>query len=330
MRSNPKPVFHFIKLLRPLNLLILVATMYFMRLFVLAPMLAPSELQLQMSEFDFALLVLSILLIAAGGNIINDYFDVRADRINKPERVLVGRLVKRRVAMASHVAFNVVGILLGGYLAWKVGIWQLVIIHLFASGSLWFYSVIFKREFLIGNIIIALLAALIPLTVGVFEIPLVMEAYGQDVVAYFQTYYPDEDPTSFFKLLFYFILGFAGFAFLLTLIREIQKDLADVRGDSQVGCRTLPIVLGMRRTKLIVLVLLGAAVVVVMMVAFYLLADKVSIFYAAIAVGIPLAVSQWLTLRAQDRPGYVKAFTWTKIAMATGLGYALAFNFWVV
>ncbi|TVR40831.1 MAG: hypothetical protein EA392_03055 [Cryomorphaceae bacterium] len=323
-------MWHFIKLLRPLNLLILVATMYFMRVFVLAPMLKPNEMAVQMTEPDFALLVLSILLIAAGGNIINDYFDVRADRINKPGRVLVGRYVKRRVAMATHVVFNVVGILLGGYLAWKVGIWQLVIIHLFASGSLWFYSVIFKREFLIGNIIIALLAALIPLTVGVFEIPLIMEMYGHDVAAYFQTHYPEQDPTSFFKLLFYFILGFAGFAFLLTLIREIQKDLADVRGDSQVGCRTLPIVLGVRRTQLIVLVLLGAAVVVVMMVAFYLLADQKSILYAAIAVGIPLAVSQWLTLRAQDRQGFVKAFTWTKIAMATGLCYALVFNFWVV
>lgn len=282
-----------------------------------------------MTEWQFGLLVFSIVLVAAGGNIINDYFDLRADRINKPHRVLIGKHVKRRVAMVSHIAFSVAGIIIGGYLSWEVGMWKLVIIHLFAAASLWYYSVIFKREFLIGNIVIALLAALIPLTVGLFEIPLVMDVYGDQVREYFIQADPSGDPNLFFKILYYFILGFAGFAFLLSLIREIQKDLADVRGDRRVGCRTLPIVLGIRRTKLISIVLLGVSTVMIMMTAFYLFGDWLTLTYAAMLVVLPLSISMWETIKAQERSDYVKAFSWTKLGMATGLCYAVVFSQWV-
>jgi len=300
--------------------------MYFMRFFILGEILTQNDLALQMKEWQFALLVFSIVLIAAGGNIINDYFDLRADRINKPHRIVIGKHVKRRVAMVSHIALSLAGILIGGYLSWEVGMWKLVIIHLFAAASLWYYSVIFKREFLIGNIVIALLAALIPLTVGLFEIPLVMDVYGDQVREFFLQADPSADPNWFFKILYYFILGFAGFAFLLTLIREIQKDLADVRGDRRVGCRTLPIVLGARRTKLITIVLLGVSTVMIMMTAYYLFGDWITLTYAAVLVVLPLAISMWETLRAQERNDFVKAFSWTKVAMATGLCYAIVFS----
>lgn len=300
--------------------------MYFMRFFILGEILGHNELKLQMAEWQFALLVLSIVLIASGGNIINDYFDLRADRINKPHRIIIGKHVNRRVAMASHIVFNVVGVLIGGYLAWEVGMWKLVIIHLFAAASLWYYSVIFKRELLIGNIVIALLAALIPLTVGLFEIPLVMDEYAAEVQAFFLEIDPNADPNLFFKILFYFILGFAGYAFLLTLIREMQKDLADVRGDRQVGCRTLPVVIGERRTKLIVLVLLGISCVTILMVAYYLFSDWITMVYTSVFVVLPLIIAGWTTFRADYRRRYVTAFSWTKVAMATGLGYALVFS----
>ncbi len=316
----------FIRLLRPLNLLILVLTMYFIRFFILGEILESNQLELQMSELQFALLTLSIVLIAAGGNIINDYFDLRADRINKPHRIIIGVHVKRRTAMAIHIAFNVIGIALGGYLAWEVGIWKLVLIHLFAAASLWYYSVIFKREMLIGNIVVALLAALIPLTVGLFEIPLVMEKYGTEVQALFMQIDPTADPNMFFKVLYFFVLGFSGYAFLLTLIREIQKDLADIRGDRVVGCRTLPIVIGERRAKLVVVILLGVSMVMILMTAFYLFNDWITITYVIITITLPLLLSLLTTLRARSREMYVRAFSWLKLAMVTGLGYAIVFS----
>jgi 4-hydroxybenzoate polyprenyltransferase len=304
----------------------MVATMYFMRVFILGKILGNNQLALRMSELEFALLVLSFVLIAAGGNIINDYFDLRADRINKPHRVIIGKHVKRRVAMVSHLVFNAIGILIGGYLAWRVGMWNLLIVHLFASGSLWFYSVILKREFLIGNIVIALLAALVPLAVGLFEIPLTISAYGEEVSAIFLELDPEVDPMIFFKILYYFILGFAGYAFLLTLIREIQKDMADIEGDRAVGCRTIPIVLGIKKAKLITLILLGVTQVTIFMCWFYLFGDWYTIAYAAVLIMLPLSLSMWKTFLAIERRDFVHAFSFTKLAMGTGLCYALVFS----
>jgi 4-hydroxybenzoate polyprenyltransferase len=303
-----------------------VATMYFIRVFIIGEILGNNELALQMSELNFFLLVLSFVLIAAGGNIINDYFDVRADRINKPHRVIIGKHVKRRVAMISHIIFNVVGIGLGGYLAWEVGMWKLVILHLFASGSLWFYSVIFKREFLIGNIIVAILAALVPLSVGLFEIPLDIAAYGQEVQAYFLQLDPESDPMIFFKILYYFVLGFAGYAFFLTLVREIQKDMADIEGDRVVGCNTIPIVLGMKKAKLITLILLGVIQVTIIMSWYYFFGDYFTLGYAVVLIIVPLMLSSWKTMVASSRKGFVHAFTFTKIAMGTGLCFAIFFR----
>jgi 4-hydroxybenzoate polyprenyltransferase len=300
--------------------------MYFMRVFILGEILGNNELELRMSELQFFLLVLSFVLIAAGGNIINDYFDVRADRINKPHRVIIGKHVKRRVAMVTHLFFNGIGVLLGAYLAWEVGMWKLVILHLFASGSLWFYSVVLKREFLIGNIVIALLAALAPLAVGLFEIPLDIAAYGQEVQAYFLQIDPEGDPMIFFKIMYYFILGFTGYAFLLTLIREIQKDMADLEGDKVVGCRTIPIVLGIKKAKLIALILLGVAQVTIFMCWYYFFGDYYTLGYSTIFIMLPLALSMFKTMVANSRKGFVHAFTFTKIAMGTGLCFAIVFS----
>lgn len=317
---------HFLKLIRPVNLLIVVATMYLLRIFVIGEVLEQNDMELQMTELQFALLVLSIVCIAAGGNIINDYFDVRTDRVNRPKQLIVGVYVKRRVAMVTHIALNVTGVAIGGYLAWEMGMWKLVFIHLFAAASLWYYSVIFKREFLIGNIVIALLSALIPLMVGLFEIPLVMDTYGDQVREFFLKNAPDTDPNFFFKILYFFVLGFAGFAFLLTLIREIQKDLADVKGDRIARFKTMPIVIGERKTKFVVTFLLIISIATIMGAAFILFGDYVTLIYAGVAIALPLFISMVKTLKASERKDYVSAFSLTKIAMVTGLGYSILFS----
>lgn len=316
----------FFKLIRPGNLLIIAATMYLLRIFVIGEVLEQNEMELQMTELQFAILVLSIVCIAAAGNIINDYFDVRTDRVNRPKQLIVGVSVKRRVAMVSHIALNFAGIIMGGLLAWEIGMWKLVFIHIFAAASLWYYSVIFKREFLIGNVVIAILSALIPLTVGLFEIPLIMETYGTQVREFFIQNAPDTDPNLFFKILYFFVLGFAGFAFLLTLVREIQKDLADVKGDQLAGFKTMPIVIGERKTKWIVTALLLVTLVAVMGAAFIFFGDYITLGYATFAIALPLLVGMVKTLKANERKQYVSAFNLTKLAMVTGLGYAILFS----
>ncbi len=321
----------FFKLIRPLNLAIIALTMYLIRWFIIYPIISVEtvfyfDFELQMSEFDFFLLVMSTIFIAAAGYIINDYFDLRADRINKPHRVIVGRVVKRRVAMVTHFAFNLIGIGLGAYLAYKVDFWKLGIIHIFSAASLWYYSVIFKREFLIGNLIIALMAGLVPVMVGVFEIPLLTKEYGQTVFHAFKEYGVESSALDYFKILYYWIAGYAAFAFVATLIREIQKDLADIEGDRIVGCKTVPIVVGEKATKGIVvalMVVLLAALVGVM----YQFEDFYATLYFSIAVAVPLLISAVLTLRAQTRKQHLAACNFVKIAMATAVLYGLVFAY---
>src|SRR5690606_33012758 len=141
-----KNFLQFVKLTRPLNLFIIALTMWLMRYYVLRPMVEVNDLYLQLSHFNFFLLILSTVLIAAAGNVINDYFDQQTDRVNKPKDIIVGVHVKRRTAMAVHQLFNLLGLALAVFVAWRIGMWKLSILSFFAAGSLWFYSVQFKKD----------------------------------------------------------------------------------------------------------------------------------------------------------------------------------------
>ena len=112
MHEKPIRILSFIQLLRPVNLLIMVLTGMVVRYGFLAPVMNREGLEFQTSLFDFILLMLVLVLIGGAGNVINDYFDVRVDRINKPDKVIVGRSVKRRVAMVTHHSFNLFAVLI--------------------------------------------------------------------------------------------------------------------------------------------------------------------------------------------------------------------------
>ena len=312
-----------IKLTRPLNLLIIALTMALMRYFVLLPLVAINGFELQLSGIYFALLVLSTLMIAASGNVINDYFDQRTDRINKPKHIIVGVHVKRRVAMAVHQVLNVAGLGLAAFIAWRVGMWSLSIVSFFAAGSLWFYSVQFKRDLIIGNVLIAFLAGLVPILVGIYEIPLLVRKYGAEVAGYFAANVPDEDPMIYFKIMFFFIFVYSGFAFALNLIREIQKDMADVKGDRRIGARTIPLVYGIKNAKKVtaVLMVLTMAAVIVMQQRF--VDNTYSLIYLLAAVILPMGLSFFYNWKAVYRRDFVKAGNYLKAAMLGGLLYSV-------
>ena len=121
-----------------------------------------------LSNFGFFLLVLSTVLIAAGGNIINDYFDTSIDAINKPTKLIIGVKISRRIAMLAHIIMSTLGILTGIFLAWKLHHIRLGLINIFSVTLLWYYSRLFKRRILVGNIVIAFLSGLVPLVVALF------------------------------------------------------------------------------------------------------------------------------------------------------------------
>lgn len=247
-------MFDFLKLIRFPNLLILAFTQYVIRYCMLSPYLAArryeldfSRITFQMTELDFFLLVFATLCIAAAGYIINDYFDIRIDEVNRPATNLVGKTIKRRVAMAAHMAFNIVGVLIGLWISWKYEMFRAgSFLFLAAPALLWFYSTNLKRQFLIGNIIIALLSALIPLISVIFELTAVARSLPPETLSTIDLKFPA-----------YFAMGYSLFAFLVTLIREIVKDIEDYEGDMEYGCKTLPIVMGISRAKSTVIGLLS-------------------------------------------------------------------------
>jgi 4-hydroxybenzoate polyprenyltransferase len=200
------------------------------------------------SWIDFILLVFSTCLIAAGGNIINDYFDVKADRINKPEKLIITKHIKRRWAIVSHWSFNGIAFLIGIYLSIKYNSLSFVFIHLISINLLWFYSMYFKRKVLIGNIMIAFLTALVPILALLFMI-----------------YSPNDnnqlaDPSAFGWIMDYdfaLIQFITFFAFVQNLAREILKDIQDIEGDKLIYVKSLPMVIGIKKTMAITFLLLS-------------------------------------------------------------------------
>ncbi len=188
------------------------------RVFLIGPR---DDWQRLLVEKEILLIILSTVLIAAGGYIINDYYDVKIDALNKPDRVVIDRSMKRRVALLVHFILNITGILLGLLITWKLSA-----IYLGVATMLWLYSNSLKRQPLIGNITIALLSAV---TIWVLA--------------------------AFYRNNEYLIYIYGLFAFMISLIRELVKDIQDMKGDATFGCKTLPIVWGIPKTKILLYVI---------------------------------------------------------------------------
>ncbi len=230
-----KTLYHFFRLIRLLNLLVIVLTMTVVQMF-----LTHNQ---PFDKTNFILLVISTVLIAAAGNIINDYFDVKADRVNKPNRLIIGKYIKRRWAMVLHWFFNVIGLFIALYVGYVLqNIW-IPLIAFLSINLLWFYSAYYKRKPLIGNVIVSLLIGVLPIYVLLFNLPIENYIYSDGSHIIYARYYID------------MVALVSVLAFLLNLIREIVKDIQDVRGDMRLGAQTLPIKYGIKKTKLIVVFL---------------------------------------------------------------------------
>lgn len=309
---------NIIGLIRLPNLLIIAFTQYAMRYLIMEPLLPSASFSLQFSKLHFFLLVLATLFIAAAGYIINDYFDTRTDRINKPDKVVVGVSVNRRTAMTLHTIFNIIGVGIGIYLSFHIGIISMSFIFFLTAGLLWFYSTNYKRQFLIGNLTVAFLTAMVPLIVVLFEIPMLNKEYGALMLQY----------NSSFNYIFIWVAGFSIFAFLTTLIREIIKDTEDFEGDAAYGMKTLPIVAGIPLTKGILALLITVTVflLIFILVKFIMFSgaqtDYISLTYFAAFLVIPFFILLTLTLIAKEKADYHRASVLIKLIMLFGVLYS--------
>jgi len=276
MANSRKTLFEsFLRLTRAWNLVIIVFAQYFTAFF-----LAKADV---VRDVNLFLLSLSTVLIAAGGYVINDYYDVKIDFINNPERVVVGKTIPRRFAILLHIGLSVLGICVGFLVSWK-----LAAVNVFAVAVLWFYSNLLKRLPFIGNFTVALLTG--------FSIAMV--------------FFLNPVHTGL-------IWVYAVFAFFMTLIREIIKDMEDLKGDNTYGCKTLPIVWGIPKTKTalyIIIVIFSMAVVVIN----YLYVSLAIIYYVMLLF-VPLAWLAAQLFRADTKRDYSWLSSFCKVIMLLGI-----------
>lgn len=311
---------NFLRLIRYKNLIIIILTQYLMRWSILKPILAVYNFKLQFSELHFFFLVMATVFITAAGYVINDYFDSKTDMVNRPETVIVGKTLNRRWAILLHIIFNAIGIGLGAYISFYIGLPILTLVFVLITGILWFYSTTYKRQFLIGNVIVAILTALVPLMVILFEIPLLNKEYG---LLMREMHYN-------FTHIIMWVSAFALFAFLLTLIREIIKDIEDFEGDRAYGGQTMPIVLGVVNSKIVVITFALTTLFSLLYIYFRFLNDTITLVYFVVLLIIPLIYLIYRIIIAENKRDYHKASNLSKFIMLAGIFYALVANYYIV
>lgn len=306
-----------IRLIRPINLLFIALTQLLFQYCVIEPLFNALGYPTTLSGLHFALLVISTACIAGAGYVINDYFDVAIDEINRPNKVIVGRSVAHQSAFNLYLFLNAVGIILGFFCAWKAGNWAMGCIHFAIAGLLWFYANGYKRILLVGNIVVALLTASVVLLPIAFE-PLIYKGFPIF----------GEEERFFGKLILQYGLGLAVFAFLLNLMREITKDVQDREGDLSNYCNSVPIAFGIGGAKL----LLAALCLLVMALVFSFqkqqnaLAMDSTVWYFALLVQLPLLAYLISLFRGKEEKDFALPSAILKLVMLTGVCYLILFK----
>lgn len=306
----------YLQLARWTNLVMLAILLWVMQQWVAIPLLHCAMFDNVLPWWVQTLLILATILIAAGGYVINDYFDIKIDRINRPDKVIVTNMVSKQQAMRYHQALSILGATIGLVVAWWCRSWIVALIMLLVPGLLWFYSSSYKRQFIISNLIIALLAAVPPLLIAVVNIAQLTHLYG-DIM----TYSPIAHD------LYVWLGGFGLFALLTTLIREMIKDIEDVEGDRELECHTLPVRLGDWGTKWVVSVLGLLTIALLVWIGFFCLPypsgwNTLSGRYILFGIITPLVGSLWLMWAAKIPSDYHVAQNVMKFVMLMGILYS--------
>lgn len=257
----------------------------------------------------FGFLVLASVFIAAAGYIINDYFDINIDRVNKPGKMVVAKIIKRRWAIVWHIILTLAGIALSLYVSVKTS-YIIVIANMGCALLLWVYSTTFKKKLLTGNVIISILTAWV-LAVLYFAVNTV----------YLNPFSQPQDIITAMNMVFKFGALYAGFAFIISLIREVVKDIEDMEGDARYGCKTMPIVWGVPASKVFVgvwmVVLIGAIGVILI----YMLQKGWWLYaaYCFLLIIIPLINILQQFYKAQNAGDYHKISSKIKMVMFAGI-----------
>ena len=313
----------YLELMRWKNLLIISFIGVIIRYAIILPTIKYSFPILMMdsnfSNLDFILLLIACLSIAASGNVINDYYDTKTDHINKPEKILIPKKISQNKALRLHHTLNVIGIVAGLFLSYKADNLSFAFLFVLPVILLRLYSINFSRILIVGNLIISFLAGLLIVTLGTFE-----------TLSFHQKWFPylftseqvviSNSPT---YTIFYWIFGLAFFSFLVTWIRELAKDIADIEGDRFVGAQTIPIKWGVKASKGFII-----AISILTAVCVFILSSKMdnqnsfkfTFEYATLIIALLIGII-YLTVKADNKESYKFISTVCKGLMLIGILY---------
>ena len=292
-----------IRLTRPINLLIILATMLGVCFY-----LSKSNPTLAINTIHFWLLCISTVLIAAGGNIINDYYDLKADQINKPSKVILSKNISKELGLKIYIALNFLALSLGLYLSFIFDTFWFACVHTFCILLLWFYSYYLKKILFLGNLLIAGLTGFIPLYAeSLYSFGPVLKIYAREnSEEWFNSFY------------FEFLTILAVFALLQNLAREIWKDAADIKGDQTIGVVSIPIKFGITKTQTVIGFILLIEIVLfsfyIDLLQLHLSLGSFILFSVAISINILILILMY------EKELFIKYCDYLlKLSMAVGL-----------
>jgi 4-hydroxybenzoate polyprenyltransferase len=290
----------YLKLIRYQNLLMLA----FMQLIFRYGYFKFQNISLALADWQYGLLVLSTVLIAAGGYVINNIFDQNTDNENKPQNVIVGKTISETAAYNLYIALNCVGVGIGFYLSNVIMRPGLASIFILIAATLYLYASSLKQMLLIGNVIVALLLAFSVIIIGIFDLYPATASDNQRQMA----------------VVFSILLDYAVFAFILNFIREIIKDLEDINGDYNQGMNTLAVVLGVNKTSKIVFVLSFVPIFAILFyINNYLFQLQFVTFYLLLFVLAPLLFFTMKIWSAKTKNDFNKLSTLLKWILLFGI-----------
>ena len=294
------PIAPFLKLVRYPNLLMIVLTQVLVKYFLFEPF----KLDVTLDGLGFSLLVISMVCLAAAGNIINDLHDTETDTVNKPHKLIIGNKISEKAAYNWFIALNIIGVGIGFYLSNLVGKPSFTALFIIPSAFLYFYATQIKGTVLVGNLVVSIMVAMIIVMVGIFDLV------------------PAINPANLStqKVIFLILVDYAIFAFLVNFIREMVKDQEDIKGDYKAGYQTLPVILGRKRTNMITFFITLLPLAGVLYYIYnYLYDNKIAILYAMLLVMGPLLYFLVKIPGAETKKQYHQLSTLLKMVLAAGL-----------
>lgn len=282
------------------NILMILLIQYLFKYFLFEKF----DIQVSLDDFHFSLLALSTAFIAIAGYIVNDMHDVKADIINKPEKLFVDKKITRITAQYLFIGFNAAGLLLGMYLSYYVGNTSFFIIFVLTSLLLYQYAKYLKKNLLVGNLIVSSVVFFCILMVAVFDVGPATNYYNLTSQQH--------------VLRIFLIIGI--FGFVLTFLREVIKDFEDIEGDRAIEAKSFPIVLGPKKTKNI-LVVISILFLISLSYLSYFVFEKSNYlsYYLIVLVCLPLLYFIFKLNQAKTKTGFHQLSALLKIIMLLGM-----------